>query len=78
MEVITLEQEKNIIDLFLHLKDKRLSTISRITGRSQMSISKIIDKYIELNELKKSYVVIIESKINYMPESFFKNMDMVK
>ena len=75
MEVITLEQEKNIIDLFLHLKDKRLSTISRITGRSEMSISKIIDKYIQLNELKKSYIVIVESKLNYLPEDNIEQLN---
>lgn len=59
---VTPEQAHRIVDLFLHLKDKRMQTISDIMGFSYQTIALVIDKHI--NEVPKSYYIYRQSKIN--------------
>lgn len=59
---VTPEQAHRIVDLFLHLEDKRISKIGRIIGYSYQTVTRIIDNHI--NEVPKSYYTYVESKIN--------------
>ncbi|WP_298118074.1 hypothetical protein [Flavobacterium sp.] len=64
MRRILSETEKIlVVDLFKHLKDKRISTIARIIGVTDITISKTIDIYYD--SVPKQTHIYLESKINY-------------
>lgn len=59
---VTPEQAYRIVDLYLHLEDKRIQTIADIMGFSYQTITRVIDEHIK--EVPKSYYIYRQSKIN--------------